>query len=562
MAPRYPIEGVKYRSQQERERFLANGDWINCTAGDALRRAALNTPEKTAVIGHDCDMTFAELDAASESVAAGLIDTGLRPGDRAMFQIGNVVEFFTAFFGCFKAGVIPVATLAVYREIEMEALSRRSGAKAFFVQADVHPTFDQLAFARKIMAAVAGLTHLYVLRGDAGPGEFSLEDLTDRYTAAEARARVRPYDPDPEDVVAFQMSGGSTGLPKLIPRFHAEYLGSAAALSRRWELDGKDKSLWTLPLIHNAGTLILVLPMVLDSRTSIIMPRFDVTDFLETVERRAVTFSGSIGPVAPRLLEFEDIGRFDLSQLRQFFSLNRADAVEAHTSVNVHTMFGITEGLLMGSAPSDTAQARHGTVGWPVAAADEVRLLEPGSEREVPLGEVGELCFLGPSTVTAYFADADATAASFTSDGFFRTGDLVRAHALNGRTYYSFEGRIKDNINRGGEKIGAEEVENVVAAHPAVADVRVVAMPDDVYGEKVCAYIIVRPGHELPTVAELGRFVAEKGLAKYKTPERIEPIDAFPVTSVGKVDKVRMRQIIADKLAAEATEVQQPEHRF
>ena len=157
MAPRYPIEGVKYRSQQERERFLANGDWINCTAGDALRRAALNTPEKTAVIGHDCDMTFAELDAASESVAAGLIDTGLRPGDRAMFQIGNVVEFFTAFFGCFKAGVIPVATLAVYREIEMEALSRRSGAKAFFVQADVHPTFDQLAFARKIMAAVAGL---------------------------------------------------------------------------------------------------------------------------------------------------------------------------------------------------------------------------------------------------------------------------------------------------------------------------------------------------------------------------------------------------------------------
>jgi non-ribosomal peptide synthetase component E (peptide arylation enzyme) len=153
---------------------------------------------------------------------------------------------------------------------------------------------------------------------------------------------------------------------------------------------------------------------------------------------------------------------------------------------------------------------------------------------------------------TCYYGDEAATRASFTSDGFFRSGDLASARSLNGRTYYVFEGRIKDNINRGGEKIGAEEVENVVAAHPAVADVRVVAMPDKHYGEKACAYIIVRPGHELPTLAEITRFVAEKGLAKYKTPERIERIDAFPVTSVGKVDKVTMRKMIAEKLAAEA----------
>ena len=399
------------------------------------------------------------------------------------------------------------------------------------------------------------LTHLVVVRGEAGTGigtgEHALNDLERRFTPARAREIVRPHDPDPQDVAAFQMSGGSTGLPKIIPRFHAEYLGSAAAICRRWELTADDKALWTLPLIHNAGVLIVVLPMAIEGRTTIVMPRFDAREFLEVAARRGVTFSGSIGPVAPKLLEYEGVAQFDLKMLRQFFALARADAVEAHMGITTHTMFGITEGLLMGSAPSDTADARFNTVGWPASQADEVRLLDPCSEREVAFGAVGELCFRSPHGVTGYFGDDAATKASFTSDGFFRTGDLASARGLNGRTYYAFEGRIKDNINRGGEKIGAEEVENVVAAHPAVADVRVVAMPDVHYGEKACAYVIVRPGHTLPSLAELGRFVTEKGLAKYKTPERIEAIDAFPVTSVGKVDKVRMRKMIADKLAAE-----------
>ena len=171
--------------------------------------------------------------------------------------------------------------------------------------------------------------------------------------------------------------------------------------------------------------------------------------------------------------------------------------------------------------------------------------------RDVPVGTVGELCFRGPNTLTGYFNDPDANARSFTADGFFRSGDLLRAVDLNGRRYYVFEGRIKDNINRGGEKIGAEEVESVVAAHPCVADVRVVAMPDPIYGEKVCAFIIGRPGKAVPTLAELGEFLVAQGLAKYKLPERIEEIAAFPTTSVGKVDKAQLRAMIADLMAKE-----------
>ena len=552
MSPRYAIDGVRYRSRSERDRFVANGDWIDSTAGEVLRQAARNNPDKVAVVGHDRDLTFRELDEASEKAAAGLLASGLRPGDRALFQVGTVTEFFTAFYGCFKGGIVPVCTLPQYREIEMEALAKRSGAKGFIVQADVNPSFDQVEFARKMQQRVPALTHLIVARGNSGPGEYQLSAFERDFTPGAARELVRPYDPDPEDVISFQMSGGSTGLPKLIPRFHAEYLGSAAAICRRWELTGDDKSLWTLPLIHNAGALIVVLPMVLDCRTTIVMPRFDVYEFLQTAQDRAVTFSGSIGPVAPKLLECEDVEKFDLRALRQFFALSRSDAVEAHMGIPTGNMYGITEGLLMASAPSDTAAARHNSIGWPVAVADEIRLLEPGSETEVPPGAIGELCFRGPSMLTGYFADAEATTMSFTSDGFFRSGDLVRSLALNDRSYFTFEGRIKDNINRGGEKIGAEEVEAVVAAHPAVADVRVVAMPDKLYGEKACAYVILRPGQHLPTIDELGRFMIGKGIAKYKIPERIERIDAFPTTSVGKVDKVRMRAMIAERLANEA----------
>jgi pyochelin biosynthesis protein PchD len=181
-----------------------------------------------------------------------------------------------------------------------------------------------------------------------------------------------------------------------------------------------------------------------------------------------------------------------------------------------------------------------------------VRLLIPGEETEVTSGEIGELCFRGPSTLTGYFADPEATAASFTSDGFLRSGDLMRAHLLDGLTCYSFEGRIKDNINRGGEKIGAEEVEGFIGRHPDIADCRVVAMPDPLYGEKACAYLIMHAGRNVPTVAALGEFLTGLGIAKYKIPERIETIDSFPLTKVGKADKAKLREMIAAQLVREA----------
>jgi non-ribosomal peptide synthetase component E (peptide arylation enzyme) len=208
-------------------------------------------------------------------------------------------------------------------------------------------------------------------------------------------------------------------------------------------------------------------------------------------------------------------------------------------------MFGITEGMYTVSGLDDPREARHGTVGYPIDEANTIRLVAPETGAEVPLGEVGELTFAGPHIFTGYFNDREANAASFTADGYFRTGDLMRAIVIDGKPRYAFAGRLKDNINRGGEKFGAEEVENLIARHPAVAEARVVAMPDKHLGERACAYLIVRPGQHAPDLAELGAFLNGFGLAKYKFPERLETIAEFPVTRVGKVDKAALRAHIA-----------------
>ena len=548
---RFPIDGVTYHSEKDVQVWCDSGAWIWSTFGETLRNAAREVPHAVYIAAEDGDLTFSQLDVLSESLAASLLEAGLRPGDRAIFQFGSVKEIVIALFGCFKASIIPVCTLPQYREIEIGQLSALSGAKAYFVQADFSPAFDLAAFARRMMAEHRTLTTLIVARGSASCGEHDLTKMMTRYSLDDARARTATADPLPGDVVMFQLSGGSTGVPKIIPRMHAEYLGACAAWNERHRLGKDDISLWALPLIHNAGMILMLIPALLARRKLVIRSKFDVTDFLYAIERYGVTYTGSIGPIAPRIIECPSIRDYDLSTLRMFFTLARAEAIETKTGVKSQHMYGITEGMLMASDLYDGVEARHGTLGWPTGIGDEACLLRIASEEPVAPGESGELCFRGPHTLCAYYNAPEITAESFTSQGFFRTGDLMRTLRIGGRDYYLFEGRLKDNINRGGEKFGAEEVESLIARHPAVNDVRVVAMPDPFMGEKACAFVILSPDAVLPTVATLGEFLMAQGLAKFKLPERIEVISEFPVTRVGKVDKQALRRMISNTLARE-----------
>src|ERR1700730_12545256 len=551
---RFPIDGVTYHTAEETDDYRRSGSWIWTTLGEMLRDAACEKPDVTYIAADDGSLTFSEVDALSESLAASLLDIGLQPADRAIFQVGTVKEIVVALFGCFKASVIPVCTLPQYREIEIGQLAELSGAKAYFVQGDFSPAFNLAAFARQMMKEHKNLTTLIVTRGDANPGEHDLVDLATRYSRDLARARTRSADPLPGDVALFQLSGGSTGVPKIIPRMHMEYLGSSESWNVRHGLGGDDVSLWALPLIHNAGMLVMLVPSLISRRKLVIQSKFEVDAFLRAIEKHRVTYTGSIGPIAPRIVECSNIDGYDLSSMRLLFTISRAEAVQQKTGIESHQIYGITEGMLMTTRPVDTEAARYGTLGWPTGIDDEACVLKPASEQPAAPGETGELCFRGAHSLRAYFNAPAIPAESFSSNGFFRTGDLVRTVRIDGRDHYIFEGRMKDNINRGGEKFGAEEVENIIVRHPAVNDVRVVAMPDPFFGEKACAFIIPRPGQAVPSVNALGDFLQGQGLAKFKLPERVEAIAEFPVTRVGKVDKQALRRMISDTLARGAAE--------
>jgi non-ribosomal peptide synthetase component E (peptide arylation enzyme) len=316
-------------------------------------------------------------------------------------------------------------------------------------------------------------------------------------------------------------------------------------------MDEHSVAIWSLPIVHNAGQIFGYMGAIHWGRTTVLTSRVDIAHILGMIEKYRVTNAMSIGPIAPMLLAYKDLAKHDLSSLRYFVAFSRADAIEAHLKVKASNLYGITEGLVLISHPDDPQEARHGTQGRVGYTSEEIRILRFNSEKETPEGEIGELCFRGPSSLRGYYSAPQQTRETLTADGFVRTGDLAKAHRIEGRLYYSFEGRLKDNINRGGEKFGTEEVENLIRNHPAVADVAVVAMPDEMLIERACAFLVARSGMQAPEVKSLGKFLEEKGLARFKFPERIEIVDAFPVTRVGKLDKAELRRRIAEKLSQE-----------
>lgn len=544
------IEGVVYCDAERAAQYFRAGAWVDSTVGDALRATARRSPTKPAFVSDERTVTFAELDELTDRLGAALLEQGLRPADRVIFQMGTTIETAIALLACYKVGIVPVCAVPQYREVEIGQLATQSQARGHLVQADAG-NFDLVTFAKQMMARHPSVKHLVVARAVGDPGAPRLEELIQRMPAERARSLLAAVRLGSEDVLSFQLSGGTTGVPKIIPRFHAEYLGHAAGWARTYGMDGDSVLLWSLPIVHNAGQLYSLIPTALLGVTSVLMPKVDIRRMLELVERHRVTHTLSIGPIAPQLIAYPDVGKHDLSSLRLFATMSRADMLEKHIGVPCSNLFGITEGLLLGCGAGAPAFARHHTQGAPDSPLDEIRLLEPDSERAVGPGEMGELAFRGPSSLRGYYNAPEANSRAFTSDGFYRSGDMMTAHVIDGRTYYAFEGRLRDNVNRGGEKIGCEEVEAFVCNHPAVADAKLVAMPDPVYGEKGCIFIIPRPGREAPLVKELGAFLVSQGLAKFKCPERVETIAAFPVTRVGKLDKPALKALIAEKMSKE-----------
>ena len=545
------LEGVVRFPQEFAARYRAKGYWEDRSLRDTFAEISARYSDRVAIIDRDREVTYAELDERATRLALNLLDEGLRPLDRVVIQLPNVVEFAYFYFALQKIGCIPIMALPTHRYREISQFVELSGAAAC-VAPDRARDFDYTKLIRRIRNAHTNL-RLGIILGAAPKGFLSLTELIERKSARSA-GDLKSITIDPEDPALFQLSGGTTGVPKLIPRTHNDYVYNSKMAASVTSV-GPDKILLdVLPLAHN---LPLACPglqgFLLHGGKVVLANTTRGEDIFPLIERHRITHVAVVPALLIRWINDPLIKKFDLSSLQVMQSGGqrlqpeiRRRAKELIPSVTVQENFGMAEGMLMFVRLDDAEAVRMETVGRPISPDDEVRLVDE-DDNEVAPGEVGEFLARGPYTLRGYYGAPEYNARAFTTDGFYRSGDLMRQHPSGN---YMVEGRKKDLINRGGEKISAEEVENLILTHPAVQNVACVPIPDPVLGERMCACLILHQGRSL-ALPDLVAFLAEQEIAKHKLPERLEIMDDFLLSPFGKVSKKDLTDRIANKLKEE-----------
>ncbi|MFB7613299.1 (2,3-dihydroxybenzoyl)adenylate synthase [Kitasatospora sp. NPDC056181] len=542
------------------ERYRAAGYWRGETFGRMLRERAAAHGERIAIVdpggaGPEGTRrwTYAELDRRADRMAAGLLARGIGRGDRVVVQLPNVAEFFEVVFGLFRIGALPVFALPAHRYTEVGHFCSFTGAAGYVVPA-VEGGFDYRELAGRVRAENPSLRLVLVAGEDAGE-HVRLADVP-------VDGALPETGPEPGDVAFLQLSGGSTGVPKLIPRTHDDYIYSLRGSVGICGQDERSVYLCVLPAAHNFP---LSSPGSLGALYAggrvVLCPQPGPETAFPLIEREGVTITGLVPPLALLWLEAAERRRAaggdpGLASLEVLlvggakFSEEAARRVRPVLGCTLQQVFGMAEGLVNYTRLDDPEEVIVTTQGRPISPDDEVRVVDD-QDGDLPDGTTGHLLTRGPYTIRGYWNAPGHNADSFTADGFYRTGDLVRRTPTG---HLVVEGRAKDQINRGGEKVAAEEIENHLLAHPAVHDAAVVSMPDPYLGERTCAYVVLRDEARQapPKSVELKRFVRGRGLADYKVPDRVEFVDAFPATGIGKVSKKDLRAAIAAGLAAAA----------
>jgi non-ribosomal peptide synthetase component E (peptide arylation enzyme) len=545
-----PLPGVIYPPADRLTLYVESGELPSIGLIDALRESFVRHAGNIALCTPGGDISYAELDSTTDRLAAGFIGLGLKPLDRVLFQAGNSPEILYAVLGCLKAGLIPVCTLPAHRESEIGYLGRHVDARAHIVQGD-DAKFDLEDFALKMQAEIPTMRHVLSLRGAKRDGVVRIEDLIASNDAAASRDAVDAVPRDPFQVAIFQLSGGTTGVPKVIPRMQNDYLLNATLTRDILGYRSDDVMFMPMPMIHNACMICFWLPTLLTGAAFAIAADMTPESWAATFQRSRPTFVGLIRALLPRLEATLDLVPDALDSIRAFWSADAARVIREKYGRPAYAMFGMSEGMNMYCREGDPDEALDWTVGRPMSRFDEVRLLVPGTDHEAQAEEIGEMIVRGPYTLSGYYNAPERNREAFTADGFYKPGDLLVRRVIEGVSYYAFAGRTKDIVDRGHEKINCEEVENAVSTHAAIAGCAVVGMPDPVLGERVCAFVVLRAQAKAPSIPEMQTHLQTLGLAKFKWPERIESIEALPLTKVGKLDKAVLRTEIVNLMARE-----------
>jgi 2,3-dihydroxybenzoate-AMP ligase len=545
------LEGVVPFPPEFAQRYRARGYWLDKSLAQEFAAMFAKHADRVLLIDGERQYTYRDVDRITDNLALNLLELGLRPLDRVVPTLPNVAEFVLLYFALQKIGCIPIAALVTHRYLEISQFVRLSSATTC-VYPEAQGDFRFGPMVERVAAEASTLKFRIVL-GEPGPGEHSLRALIER-PAKLSRAELERIRIDPEDPAIFQLSGGTTGVPKLIPRSHNDYAYNSKVAAPIAGVTGDSVLMLVLPIAHN---LPLACPgiqgYVFNGGKVVLSASTRPEEVFSLIQQHRATHLKVVPALLVRLISDPSIGKYDLSSLKRIQSGGqrmqpevRLRTRELIPSALVQENFGMSEGMLFFVREGDPEEVLLETCGRPVSPDDEVRLIDDDG-REVPRGEVGELSCRGPYTLRGYFGVPEYNARQFTPDGFYRSGDLMRLHPSGN---YIVEGRKKDLINRGGEKISAEEIENLILTHPAVQNVACVPMPDAAMGEKMCACVVPRPGNTL-TLKELVAHLMAKEIAKFKLPERLELMSEFPVSTFGKVSKKTLGEMVVKKLEQE-----------
>ena len=537
-----PLPGVVPFPPEFARRYREKGYWRDKTLAAEFSVVFQQYKNKIALVDGEYSYTYADIDRLTDNLALNLLELGLRPLDRVVPTLPNIAEFVLLYFALQKIGAIPIAALVTHRYAEISQFVQLSGATTC-VYPERQGDFEFAPMVRRVQQESTTLKHCLSLP--------ALKRLIEK-PAKLPRSHLAGLEFAPTDPCIFQLSGGTTGIPKLIPRTHNDYAYNSKTAAPVCGVTADSVLLLALPIAHN---LPLACPGIqgyfFQGGKVVLSPTTRPEEMFRLIEKHRVTHIKVVPALLIRLINDASIGRYDLSSVKIIQSGGQRMQPEVRLKTHelipssfVQENFGMSEGMLFFVRLDDPQEVKLETCGRPICADDEVRLIDDEG-REVAPGEVGELTCRGPYTLRGYYGVPEYNAKQFTRDGFYCSGDLMRLHPSGN---YVVEGRKKDLINRGGEKISAEEIENLILSHPAVQNVACVPVPDPNRGEKMCACVVLKQGKQL-ALPELVEFLKTKEIAKFKLPERMELFDDFPVSTFGKVSKKSLAELVAGKAA-------------
>lgn len=555
----FRVTGMRVRGEVERvvsayggqaDRYRAAGEWGDRTIVEVLRGHVGRRPAALAVATVEGALTYAELDRRSDALALGLIEAGLAPGDPVIFQMGNELEAVIAFYGVLKAGLVPVCSIPNHRLHEVTEIAKATGARAHIFQAD-YRSYDLAGLSSELAGQCPDIAVRVVMRGESSPGIRSLDELIEGADFQRARAVVDEIgrQVSPEGVALFQLSGGTTGVPKVIPHSHVGYLSIAARWSGNFGWDEQTVTLHFLPVMHHAGLGTVLVPTHFVGGTVVLGRSVDAELLVGLIERYRVSWMHfNMAAFAP-LMDYSARVECDFSSVKHFMWVfvrpEMSAQAEKMLGATAIGSFGAGEGVHLSARPDDPAEIRRYSAGSTIGAHDEVIVRRPDSEEPVADGEVGELTFRGPSVIRSYLSP-EHSATAFTAEGFYRSGDLGHVEIIAGRRCYVVDGRLKDQISRGGEKVMAAELELLLHDHPDVREVAAIGVPDAALGERICVVVVPEVAGVDPEQlrVRLVEHLDKRGVAKFKWPERVVAVDELPKTGVGKVRKDVLRSLV------------------